>query len=87
MTAAMIALDILKSQNFEKDTAKYSISLAQYKEDISRFVFFVTNLESGKNNKYELGANNCTDFAFLDGPPTFEDLPKGIQEDIHAGRL
>jgi len=87
MTATLIAMDILNSQNYEIDNVKYTISLVQYKEDNSRFAFFVTNQESGKNNKYELGANNCVDVTFLDSPPIFEDLPKGIQEDIRAGRL
>lgn len=82
MTATIIAMDILTSQNYEINNVMYTISLAQYREDNSRFVFFVTNQESGKNNKYELGANNCG----FNGTQTFEELPKDIQEDIRAGR-
>lgn len=86
MTAAIIALDILKSEN-KIGTANYSISLAQYKEDNSRHVFFVTNSESGKNDKFELRLNNCAAFTFLSSPTTFEKLPKVILEEIQAGRL
>lgn len=80
-------MNILKLQKVEYHNSKYTIRLAQDKEDPSIFVFFVENEESAKSDKYEFRAKNYKEFNFFNGTPTFEELPSIIQQDIQSGHL
>lgn len=78
----MVAMDILKTANLEHNGNEYTLSLAQQKDDSTRYAYFVQNNITGKNTKYEFSSEESQDFKFFRGESLFEYLPKQIKLDL-----
>jgi hypothetical protein len=82
MNSEIVAMNILETAELTYKGKEYTISLAQPKNDSTKYAYFVQNNASDKNTKYEFSDNGSQDFKFYTGESLFEYLPEQIKSDI-----